>query len=999
MSSYDIRSDSPGLLRVESLNVTLKFERLSDTTGRVSWNIPSPATGCLAGTQAYNGIVIVLDKSQYTNSRIPKNGVIYSDDPTADENLFAGDKIGTSLVVGAFYNDKETTFVDIQDLDPSTAYFISGFPVDKELRYFVEGVHSYSQDVRRPPSNVKPSQHTLFLKKSDGTEGVELTDLTGLDPTETYTFPLSLGGITPQPRNPLPPQACGYDTNTWEISILGANATTYGDLINEINKQFALIKGCPQGAQPPNAGSYVYEPTTKTLLLWNGSTHVPLPVVVQTVSPDTVVDGDFWWNDSTSVMNYRDTGAWVTRSYIEQMFDPTKPKADETYWFDGSEVHKWNGVTWCDVVSYSSETDPSLETVAPDGSFWNKPSTGAVYKWDASMQLWITITDMVVRSAEDPNSLTPGTYWFDTETNVVNILLPTSDWQEVVARILENPPAFPALGTVWLNPLTEEVKVWDGLNWDLRSIIVNKNDPKTVISCSIWWDTVNDVLNVWNRLTSAWVASSNFYIQETDPTSPPPICDGVVWFNPSTNEMRVRFSDCWKLVSFISYATDPTTSFPVGMLWKKETQFFEWDGALWNQIMYLASFSDPTVPTIGTFWFSLTDSSLYSWNGISWVAIVYVTTRFKPQVGSCWYDSVNNIPKQWNGVAWIETTGLAKVELNCNGYLVFTDLMFSGSESYIAVDGRVVNKSYPGYTGTPVSVSGTIWMALADVTVRFANPTPGDDGDDGTPMYEKLGVGTDGSIEERLSIAKDIRYSLGYPNVDVELTQEQLDLCITRALEELRARSSAPYKRSFFFLAVGDNVQRYKLNARSQNFDKIVSVLGVYRTTSSFLSSAHGSGVYGQIVLQHLYHMGTFDLLSYHMISDYVKNMEQLFAAKVTFTWNEQTRELYLHKRFPFREKYVLIEASIERTEQDLLVDRNTKPWLRRFATAQARLMLAESRGKFATLAGPNGGTSLNASDLRMAAQEEMQQCYDDIENYLIENLEEWGPGQAITIG
>jgi hypothetical protein len=145
--------------------------------------------------------------------------------------------------------------------------------------------------------------------------------------------------------------------------------------------------------------------------------------------------------------------------------------------------------------------------------------------------------------------------------------------------------------------------------------------------------------------------------------------------------------------------------------------------------------------------------------------------------------------------------------------------------------------------------------------------------------------------------------------------------------------------------------------------------------------------------------MGTFDLLSYHIMAEYTKQMEVLFAARLTFTWHEQSRELWIHHRFPFSEPMVSVEATVERTEQDLLTDRYTRPWLRRYALATSRLMLAEIRGKYGTLPGAGGGISLNASDLRMAAKEEIDVCIQEIDDFIADRPEEIGLGAFYTMG
>ena len=181
--------------------------------------------------------------------------------------------------------------------------------------------------------------------------------------------------------------------------------------------------------------------------------------------------------------------------------------------------------------------------------------------------------------------------------------------------------------------------------------------------------------------------------------------------------------------------------------------------------------------------------------------------------------------------------------------------------------------------------------------------------------------------------------------------------------------------------------------------NKIVDVLGVHRLTSSFLSSAHGAGVYGQIVMQNLYNMGTFDLLSYHIMSEYTKTMEMLFAGRVTYTWNEQSRELWLHHRFPFSERLVLVDAAVERTEQQLLSDRNAGPWIRKYAIAEAMMILANTRGKFASLPGAGGSVSLNASDLRQQAVTDKESCMAEITDFVLDYPEEWGLQSTFTMG
>ena len=146
MATFDSFADSPYQIRTEGQEITIIFARTGDTTGRISWNIPVPALGCSADEQAYDGIVITVDGDGTALTKQPVDATVYTADPVADSDLHAGDTLGTSLVVGAFYRDKTTTFVDITGLTANQVIYASGFAVDDQNRYHTVGVHSYSLD-------------------------------------------------------------------------------------------------------------------------------------------------------------------------------------------------------------------------------------------------------------------------------------------------------------------------------------------------------------------------------------------------------------------------------------------------------------------------------------------------------------------------------------------------------------------------------------------------------------------------------------------------------------------------------------------------------------------------------------------------------------------------------------------------------------------------------------------------------------------------------------
>ena len=983
MGTFDIKLDAPGLLRVESLNITLKFDRTGPNTGRVSWNIPTPATGCGADEQAYCGIIVTLDTTPISGSKVPIDNTVYSSDPNGNSNLFAGDKLGTSFIIGAFYGDRTTTYFDITGLTPNTPYYISGFPVDCQYRYFKEGVHAYSLDYTNRGTEGTHGTQLVILKSNVTPPGVSPNDFTGLQPSINYDFQIQLG-VVPTPRTPLDPYYVNPAPITYTIQIAGSNSENYTDLVNEINKNLSLIDITTQGPLAPNTGAFYWDSSANKLYQWDGTHNVEIPVIIQATAPDIVTTGTYWLYPTTNVLKHWNGTTWITDTVITSIIDPQVPIADQSYWFDGTNGYVWNGTTWCKTLIFDQALDPSTIAPTTNGAYWYDPSTNIMYKWDNSVGMWI-VTD-IIQYHEDPNALTVGSYWFDETTNSLNAWnIPLAGWNiQTNLFIGEREPAIPVAGQYWYNPATQVLKRYDGVNsvWVEYEVISFPYDPTQRAFCDTWWNTLQDKLYTWDNLNFVWKLVTTFYEQSTDPSLLPSISNGTLWYNSTTQLLYVWKNNCFTLVNFISYPTDPTTTLAIGTVWYYPitNTWKELNGSrVWVSFIPIISVNDPNSLPIGSYWYNTTNSSVQVWNGAAWVSILFSTTSPAPVTDSKWFNTTTNQLLMWNGIYWVTAPVRATAELDAHGNLLFTDSNVSGLSFVNLID-------------------GTLFKSLS-VPYTFYDPKPGSDGISDIPSYNEIGIGTDGSDDQRLLLMTEIRYELGYPSIDVELTNEQLDYAITKALSELRQKSSLGYKRGFFFMQTSPETQRYLLNNKTGEFNKIVDIMGIYRLTSSFLASAHGAGVYGQIVLQHLYNMGTFDLLSYHIMVEYTKTMEQLFAARLTFTWNEQQRELWIHHRFPFTEPYVAVEASMERTEQDILSDRYSRPWIRRYSAAVCRLILAEIRGKFSTLPGASGSITLNANDLRMAAKEEMEACLAEIFDFVADKPEEYGMATTFIFG
>lgn len=885
MSTFDTFADSPFQIKREGQEIVVTQTRLSPTSIRVSWTLPHAIACGMPG--AYNGAIVTLDQFPTANSKLPSDGSVYKADSTASVQLHAGSRIGAALVVGAFYNDKTTTSVDITDAPADQSFYVSLHAVDNVHRYHTDGVQTYAlpydRDVELPTAG--------YDIVTMGVGGVFPTTPTGLDVAKTYSFKLMVDQMP-------------------DISVVvpGATAQTYQALIDTINMALILKDNPLQSAIPPLFGTYVYSIAKQILKQFDGEKYNIVPnVIINNKDPLLSIFGDIWLDtfDLVNPLKVFTVNGWEAQPFITLARDPRNPYCND-YWYNGSTIHKWNGGTWILQTMINSVIDPALAPVITCHQYWFHDDK--LYQYDEARCQWAVVPFVSVY----PTFPTSGQLYVDLTNHIVQIWSDVDGvWVTVQASFSLIDPALPvtvAQGTIWHETISDKFFSRDGTSW--KEVIPTRTStaPQALTQGTIWY---NSATKVWNRLMGgSWV-----------PFLP-------MLFNTS--------------------ATDT---------------------------------NEPNIPTTGRYWYNNVTQRLYQFDGSSWVAITFSLTEVFPATGSVWFNTATNTVMVWSGVKYNILSPVATLTLNAKGNLVFTSAT-TGSKSWVCIPDLGTLFAYT--TLTPY--------------VHIEAPVKGTDPVSKVPSYLQPGVGTDGSQDERRNMIERVKNMLGYPTMEVELSKQQMDLALDMAFEKLRSSSSAPYKRGYFALDLMPRQQHYKLTDQTVGFNKIVDVLYLYRQSATFIGTAAGNDVFGQMMVQNLYSSGKFDLLSYHMVSSYMETMKQLFASEIQFNWDEYSRTLSIYKDFPRAER-VLVDAMVERTEQELLVDRWTRSWIQRYTAAQARYMLAEIRGKFSTLPGAGGNVSLNASDLRAKADADVLECMEEIDNYVVNNLTDFGMGSSFVFG
>ena len=686
-----------------------------------------------------------------------------------------------------------------------------------------------------------------------------------------------------------------------------------------------------------------------------------------------------------------------------------------------------DGIIWNPLLTIASATDTTLASPISCGTYWYNPTTNTLNEWqdltscssNASVNNGIWDPVYALLAAALPNNPAIGTFWFNETTNILSertIAGWTAPSYPVILSTTIPDITTIAINGYWFNTATDVLQQWDGATWTTLAVIAWPTDITTPSNGDLWWNTTTNQLFVWSVVANNWVQVTRFITSAADPSLPPVIAVNTAWINTTNQVLSIWDGSRWNVGTYFTSLSTPNVL--VGTIYYNTTdlQYYSWTGLSWNVLTPTISPYDPTILADGTFWYNNVANTLIRWSTSAnmWIllspGISYSLTPLNPVVGTLWYDTTASQIKKWDGAHWIVTLPRCIVEIiSATGNIRFTSTSVgSGSQAIV-----------PYYIDAPASY----WDALLDTLIVtsdiaygfVANMKPnlftitnpqgfylqfvrGTDAVSGVPLYKQIGVGSDGTSDERRDIIEKLLTSLGYPTVQVELTKEQLEFCVDTSLSVFRKYSGSAYERSFCFMDFLPGRQAYFMTDKSAGMNKIVRIHSINRMTSAFLGTAQGQGVYGQMVLQHLYQMGSYDLLSYAVISDYVKLLEIMFASRVVFRFNEHTRRLDIFQNIGKRER-VFIDCMAERTEQELMRDRLIHKWLLNWATAEAYSILANTRGKFGTLPGAGGSISLNADAMRQQSDSLMEKCMKEIDDFIVSEPEIWGYESTLIWG
>lgn len=219
---------------------------------------------------------------------------------------------------------------------------------------------------------------------------------------------------------------------------------------------------------------------------------------------------------------------------------------------------------------------------------------------------------------------------------------------------------------------------------------------------------------------------------------------------------------------------------------------------------------------------------------------------------------------------------------------------------------------------------------------------------------------------------------LGGGMVDVELDPVHYNTALTKALTKFRQRSDNSVEESYLFMPTVEDQNDYILP------NEVIEVRKIFRRSIGSRTGGGDGGTlfepfnlaYTNTYLLSSSNMG--GLATYDMFAQYQELVGRMFGSFIEFKWNSTSKRLTLLQR-PRTEEDLLLYVYNYRPDTELLNDYLVKQWIKDYTLASCKFMLGEARSKFATIAGPQGGSTLNGDTLKSEAQQEMEKLEKDV--------------------
>jgi hypothetical protein len=227
-----------------------------------------------------------------------------------------------------------------------------------------------------------------------------------------------------------------------------------------------------------------------------------------------------------------------------------------------------------------------------------------------------------------------------------------------------------------------------------------------------------------------------------------------------------------------------------------------------------------------------------------------------------------------------------------------------------------------------------------------------------------------------------VQLQLAHQIIDVELDPAHYEAAYQRTIGVYRQRAQNAYEESYSFMELVDNVNEYTLPQEvtqvRQIFRRTIG-LGTGGAASSF--DPFGAATLNVYLLN--FNQSGGSLATYDFYQQYVELAARMFGGYINYTFNPVTKRLQLIRDPRGSGEVVLLWTYNLRPEIVLLSDYQISQWIRDYMVGAAKYIIGEAREKFASIAGPQGGSTLNGAAMKAEGQAMMDKGVEDLKLYV----------------
>ena len=220
---------------------------------------------------------------------------------------------------------------------------------------------------------------------------------------------------------------------------------------------------------------------------------------------------------------------------------------------------------------------------------------------------------------------------------------------------------------------------------------------------------------------------------------------------------------------------------------------------------------------------------------------------------------------------------------------------------------------------------------------------------------------------------------LGDGMIDIELDPIHYETALNRSLAVYRQRSDNAVEESYVTLTLNESQNDYILPKEIQQVRQIFR-----RSVGSRTGNGTGGTVFEPFNLAYtntylLSSTNMGGLLTYELFAQYQELVGKMFGSFINFNWNPQSRKLSIMQR-PRGQEDVMLWCYNTKPDFAIISDTYAGQWIKDYSLANCKMMLGQAREKFAQIAGPQGGSSLNGGALKTEAQADLERLTKELE-------------------